>query len=86
MTILGGGYMRLAPLALIKKVVPELESDMAYLHPHDFNTYVAKYSHMSFAEYFMRNIKCGSMEAKLKWLLEQSKGETIRDFVLLQSI
>ena len=85
-TILGGGYLRLAPLALIKKVVPNLESDMTYLHPHDFNSHVSKYSHMTFAEYFMRNLKFGSMEAKLKWLLEQSKGESIRDFVRLQGV
>ena len=62
LNILGGGYFRLAPLFLFNLLPKELDNEMIYLHPHDLNDYIKRYGHMSYTQYFMRNLKFGSTE------------------------
>lgn len=82
----GVRYLRLAPLFLFKLLPKELGNEMIYLHPHDLNDYIKRYGHMSYTQYFMRNLKFGSTEKKLRFLLNKSRGVSIDEYIHLQSL
>lgn len=50
--LMGGGYFRITPYALVQKVVRESEYAMTYFHPRDFSYYQPRLKGLSPVRYF----------------------------------
>lgn len=66
--ILGGGFMRIYPRRILENLNFK-NYNMLYIHSHDFNFFTPKYAHMSYKDFALRNIKCGSTMVKLEKIL-----------------
>ena len=69
LTLLGGGYLRITPLPLLKRLKAYDVGNMFYLHPHDFYKSDVSYKHFSTRQKILRKIAVGSTYAKVRYLL-----------------
>ena len=67
-TLLGGGYFRILPLNLIRRLNVRKLGNMIYLHPHDLQFIDCKFNNMSRSQKVMRGLRIGSTLHKLDFL------------------
>lgn len=65
LTILGGGYLRLIPTWLLKKLFRYDIGNMIYLHPIDFERNYYWYNFLSVGANVRKNIRMGNTQRKL---------------------
>lgn len=70
-TILGGGYLRLLPTALLNVVASANLGNMVYLHPHDLPTSLDRFSKFTRLENLRKLIRIGSIWEKLDILRDR---------------
>ena len=73
LTILGGGYLRIMPLQVLKKMQKDKLGNMYYVHPHDFYRIPKTYGHFTKRERALRRLNIGQMSKKIRYLHEVCK-------------
>ena len=70
LTILGGGYLRIMPFQVLKKLQKEKLGNMYYVHSHDFYRMPKTYAHFTKREWALRGLNIGHMAKKIRYLHE----------------
>ena len=68
--LLGGGYLRLAPMELIKSKIKSVNYQVLYLHPHDLDDTNPRIPNGSLLTWMRRNFKVGRLEDKIRFLFD----------------
>lgn len=70
-TVLGGGYLRIIPTFILKKLEQKNLGNMYYVHPHDFYSMNVNYTHFNAKENILRRVAIGSTLKKIQYLHEE---------------
>ena len=75
LTILGGGYLRLLPIMLLRSISHSEIGNMVYLHPHDLSENIIWYNELTFLQNVRKRIHIGNTFQKLGVLRENFEFE-----------
>jgi polysaccharide deacetylase family protein (PEP-CTERM system associated) len=83
---LGGGYFRLYPLFLTKRILRSLESDgvsaMMYIHPYELGSVRSRVEGLSLTRHFRHFVNIGKCRARCGSLFQEFKFGTAREALI----
>jgi polysaccharide deacetylase family protein (PEP-CTERM system associated) len=83
--LFGGGYLRLAPAALVRKFAATERYQVLYLHPHDLDKNVPEIPGAGWTMNLRRRLGWGDLREKLRFLFATSTVKSCRQLLATQS-
>lgn len=82
----GGGYFRIMPYKMIKKLIRQSNYNMIYLHPRDFSENTPKFKDQSLLRRFKLSYGTKTTYRKLSKLIKEFEINKLNDFNFFESL